>query len=188
MTTDEEITRTIAEKVKLCSVCSQEKPESEFWRKARNADGLTCACKDCRRAFYHQKPYKPHPDRWLWQGMRQRCHNPNHEAYYNYGGRGIKCCARWATFDAFLADMGPRPSPDHTLERVDIDGNYEPENCCWALRVEQARNTRRTKLSPIAVAAIKRQHDRGISFRVLAARYHCHPKTISNAYYGRSWT
>lgn len=76
-----------------------------------------------------------------WQSMRQRCTNPKAAGYRRYGGRGITVCEAWmASFTAFLADMGPRPSIQHTLDRLDNDGNYEPGNCRWATTHEQAQN------------------------------------------------
>jgi hypothetical protein len=77
-----------------------------------------------------------------WIGMRTRCNNPNTPYYVNYGGRGIKVCPEWESFDAFLRDMGERPSSDHSLHRIDNDGNYEPGNCKWAIETEQQRNKR----------------------------------------------
>jgi hypothetical protein len=76
-----------------------------------------------------------------WTDMKTRCFNPNFKDFRLYGGRGITVCDRWRqSFVAFYSDMGSKPSPDHSLDRIKTDGNYEPENCRWATAKEQARN------------------------------------------------
>jgi hypothetical protein len=75
-----------------------------------------------------------------WMHMRQRCSNPNYHAYARYGGRGIKICERWNSYEAFLADMGRRPSGRRSLDHINNNGNYEPSNCRWATIVQQMRN------------------------------------------------
>lgn len=84
------------------------------------------------------------PEYEIWLGMIYRCENPNHKHYRHYGGRGIVVCAAWQDFKTFLADMGPRPSPRHSLERIDVNGPYCKENCEWILKRDQPLNTRRS--------------------------------------------
>ena len=79
-----------------------------------------------------------------WIGMRQRCENARMPCFKNYGGRGIRVCARWQSFEHFLADMQQRPSRRHTIERKNVDGDYEPSNCIWATRADQNDNRRDT--------------------------------------------
>lgn len=76
-----------------------------------------------------------------WHMMKQRCNNPNYSQYKDYGGRGVRVCDRWLRFENFLADMGVRPD-GMTLDRKDMNGDYEPSNCCWSTKKQQQRNRR----------------------------------------------
>jgi hypothetical protein len=95
--------------------------------------------------------------RQIWHGMRLRCSSPKRKAYHRYGGRGIRVCDRWqASFESFLEDIGQRPSPLHTMDRIDNDGNYEPGNVRWATRATQVRNRSRSA-KPNNIAEIARR-------------------------------
>lgn len=83
-----------------------------------------------------------------WSSLKNRCYNERNVAYPNYGGRGIKVCSKWLGpygFENFLEDMGRKPSPKHSIDRINNDGDYCPENCRWATPLDQNRNTRVTK-------------------------------------------
>lgn len=92
-------------------------------------------------------PFKnQHPLYSTWQAMRRRCLTPSTRYFGDYGGRGISICERWNDFHTFAADMGPKPSPKHSLDRIDNNGNYEPTNCRWATRQQQQTNQRVTRM------------------------------------------
>jgi hypothetical protein len=83
------------------------------------------------------------PEYGIWRMMQTRCYDDAHVSYPGYGGRGIRVCVRWlSSFEHFLEDVGPRPTPFHSIDRKDPSGNYEPDNCRWATAKEQAANKR----------------------------------------------
>jgi hypothetical protein len=115
------------------------------------AAGKSTKCRDCRRleraealkqasVHAHARVGEKSPTYRTWVGMRSRCNNPKVDSWAHYGGRGIKVCERWESFENFLADMGLRPSLNHWIERYDVDKGYSPDNCGWELKEVQPHN------------------------------------------------
>lgn len=105
----------------------------------------SCGClqKETIRRIRKTHGKSNHPLYQIWQGMRSRCHKPNDRDYRHYGARGIIVCERWHDFELFLEDMESGWTKGLTIERKDVNGNYEPSNCCWITQSQQAQNTRR---------------------------------------------
>lgn len=130
----------------------------------------------------------------IYRGMLQRCYNPKAHAYRYYGRRGIIVCDEWRhSFDAFLRDMGNRPGPEFTIERLDVDGNYDPDNCIWLPLDQQAQNTRKTRMAANLAASVMTPREeirrtfktfRG-SIRKFAAHVGCGENYVSNVLAGK---
>jgi hypothetical protein len=115
----------------------------------KNGSIQSCGClqRDRTTKHGHYRGNRPTPEYAAWQSMKQRCCDPNCNNFTDYGARGIAVCERWLhSFEDFLSDMGRRPSAEHSLERKDNSGNYEPSNCVWATRSEQSRNRRTARI------------------------------------------
>lgn len=99
---------------------------------------------DLKITHGHARAGAPSPEYRTWQSMKTRCGNPKHPKYANYGGRGITVCQEWAgSFEQFLADMGKKPHPRMSIDRIDNEQGYKPGNCRWATYKEQSANQRR---------------------------------------------
>lgn len=125
-----------------------------------------------------------------WADMKQRCNNPKNKRFKDYGGRGIVVCPEWSGsngFQSFFNSLGGRPSDAHSLDRVDNDLHYTPDNCRWATTTVQGENRRTTKLSVDKVEAIKALHSLGFSIAHLARLNGVGSTIISNIVHGKKW-
>lgn len=148
-------TENLQNATKSCG-CLRHEINSEVQRKLHTTHGL------------HKSP-----EYTVWAAMKARCSNPKTKLWKDYGGRGVRVCDEWNEFSKFYADMGPRPSPKHSLDRKDNGLLYSKDTCRWATDVEQHNNTRRNRLvtwrgETKTVAQWAR--DLGLKYRTLMAR------------------
>jgi hypothetical protein len=150
---------------------------------SRKACGVGCPIKVDRRA----RKTNSDPTFMSWKSMLARCSNPKATSYEIYGGRGISVCERWRRFENFKQDMGERRSRDYSLDRIDVNGNYEPANCRWATLKQQARNTRATKLEPHEPEQMRWLASLGYSHREIGAFFGISQTGANAVIRGRTW-
>jgi hypothetical protein len=154
--------------------------------------GTTKSC-GCFRSDYRRSQWLKHGHAKTrvyrsWRSMIRRCYFPECDAYKYYGAKGINVCDRWKeSFANFLADMGPQPTNESEIDRINTEGNYEPCNCRWATHTENMRHTSNNKLSEGDAITIRFLHDSGITIRWLSIAYNCNYYTVSNVVKNNTW-
>jgi hypothetical protein len=125
-----------------------------------------------QRSFRHG--WRHAPEYTVWTNIKQRCLNPQSQAWADYGGRGIRICEEWARdFSSFINHVGPRPSPLHEIDRIDNNGHYEPGNVRWSLRSPNCRNRRSTRyvtLDGERLSLVEAAERRGIPYSTVKSR------------------
>ena len=121
-----------------------------------------------------------------WRSMIQRCTNPNHEHYLDYGGRGLQIYAPWYDFKNFLEDMGIRPEGT-SLDRVNNESGYYPANCMWATQQQQRRNSRSVKLNDEYAYKIRVLKESGMKIKELSVMFDVSESAIKNVLYRGDW-
>ena len=149
------------------------------------ANGLKRRGRPVPAAYKHGKTKTP--TFVVWLGAKARCFNKSNKDWASYGGRGISMCERWASsFSDFLTDMGEAPA-GLTLERLDGNRGYEPGNCVWATREAQAQNTRRCRVTPEIVRAIRQDAKNGLTGSAIARNMGLNVTTVCRIVRGKSW-
>ena len=128
----------------LCD-CGNQKDVRAACLKNKSAKSCGCLFKECLPPVRYTHRMYGHPSFKVWEGMISRCKNPKNKDFALYGGRGINVCERWTDPKNFAEDMGEKP-PGHSLDRIDSNGNYCPENCRWATTMEQGANKRTNRM------------------------------------------
>jgi hypothetical protein len=163
----------------------------------RHGKSTNCGCRRKEQmsanpiGFKHGGARKkvPHePEYEAYHSMMQRCYTVTSKAFCNYGERGISVCDRWReSYANFRSDMGPRPSPKHSLDRIDNSGNYEPRNCRWATNTEQNRNKRGVVLNGNSVKTIRLLAKSGLGNSAIARDVGVSAGAISAAVRRETW-
>jgi hypothetical protein len=166
-----ELTHKSGHRAWLCVCdCGGQKVVGQY--ELRSGISTSCGCEFAKPGTKHGLSKTPEYRAWI--NIRGRCENENTPYWPIYGGRGIRVCERWrASFDAFLSDMGPRPSSDHSIDRINVNGNYEPSNCRWATRKQQLRNQRRNHIVEVdgkRCTLVEAVEERGLKYNTVLYR------------------
>lgn len=143
--------------------------ETVVWASSlKRGKSTSCGCAQLDAVTKHG--YCRIPEFKVWESMVSRCRNPSIKNYANYGGRGIDICDRWLSFKNFIEDVGRRPSPTMSIERLENSGDYSPENCKWATPTDQARNKRKYKNNKTGVTGVTLRKGRWIAHIGIAGK------------------
>lgn len=159
----------------------------------RSGHTKSCGCFRAESVRYSNRTHgatangKIEKEFMVWCTMRARCMNPKNSDYKFYGARGISVCKRWLKYVNFIADMGHRPSPLHTLERRDNNGGYKKSNCFWATRAQQAQNKRNVRLTMRLATRIRKLRDQGARISYVARSLGFPISTVGTVWYEIGW-
>jgi len=177
--------KTVKKKCKI-PLCSENRRALGFcinhYGRFKRGGDMNAPIRDLSRGL------KKHPEYSSWLALRTRCNNPNFHSYPYYGGKGIKVCKRWDSFELFIKDMGPRPSSLHTVDRIKANRNYTPKNCRWATRKEQSQSRGYCKFNLEKARKVREMFKTGkYRYSDLAKIFKVGNTTIGYIVTGRTW-
>jgi hypothetical protein len=155
----------------------------------RKGHTRSCGCLNSERigALRRRHGMSDRAEHRIWMLMLGRCSVVTNPDYRLYGGRGIQVCGRWHVFEHFFADMGPRPTAQHSIDRINVNGDYEPGNCRWATAKEQRRNCRNVILDEEGARQIRALAVLGVERRWLASAFGVKKCTIDDVINRQTW-
>jgi hypothetical protein len=172
--------------------CGKTLPVRGYSLRSGNTTSCGCYGKERSSETHTTHGMSKSTEFYSWDNMIQRCTNPNKNQYNDYGGRGITVYPQWVGkggFAVFIKDMGKKPFPEATIDRIDNNGNYEPSNCKWASRVDQSRNSRNCKIRDMNHAnQIRQQFKQGASKSQLAQQHGVVYETIRQLIAFETWS